>query len=1105
MAGLRIEQRISIRDGSGRATPWNWVSGALAVVMASNAVAIAAEGETITGFVTVSAASTDVRDGSKTLATIKSGRLLPVLKVTDRETSRQAREKWLRIRADGRVGWVARAQVKFVEEDDLDPWIDRRDVLFQQWGQLFQQWGQQDQSGLDDAALETARELVDLDRFLLHVARREIPGETQALATYRQRLESWLDWVAIRDSQVPRFQQAVAARDEIFQIRAGMLGADHWQTVNARVDHDELSRLAALDASGQRKWAEAARLEAERDRLQGAGQTADALAAAARALALRQAVMGQRHSTVQLALNWQANMEYQAGDYAACREHMRQCQEIATAIFGQQHPQTAMAMSNLGMLELTLANYAAARPLMEQSLEIRLRTLGEKHDETGESLNNLGGLLKTQGLHAEAIPYYQRALATYRELFGQEHEQIAKALNNLGGAYYARGDLAEARPYWEQSLAMRRKLHGDTNANTARAAANLAKLLSALGDYDAALSLSLEAVDVRRQMLGRRHPDLAGSLDWLGAIYARLERWHDAADATDEGRRVIRRHLARVLPGLSDDEQLTFLSANDKPLFHSCLSLALHQPDDPYLVERSAAWIINGKAVAQQTLAERALLARETSDPAIAATVAELQSVRAELAAVTLAEVAVEAREAREAALAELEEHERRLTHRIGLSGAGIERDEPWIALDEVRAAIPGDSLLIEIARFDVWNYAGIANAPDWLPARYAAWVIPPANRGEVRLIDLGPADQIDTAVEAARQALRDAPALLSQMGEPRAAETLAESWAAARRLLWDPLAMYAEGKEGVILSPDGTLWLLPWAALPLDDGGYLLDRHRLSYVVSGRDLAAPAAKAGQHVAAPVIFADPDFDMSPGGGTADAVASRPAANGEPLRAAGPLPGLAPVVRLPATANEAQAIAPRLWEYCQAEPQVHLRRDAREGAFTTVAHPRVAVLSTHGFFLDRPAAGAAATVMSPNPLLRCGILLAGCNRRAEAGDSPDDGVLTGLEILGVDLRGTELVVLSACETGLGDVHGGEGVAGLRQAFQLSGARAVVATLWQIPDRDTAEITASFFTNLAAGQDKAQALRGAQQARIAARRERNGAAHPLYWGAFTITGR
>jgi CHAT domain-containing protein len=386
-------------------------------------------------------------------------------------------------------------------------------------------------------------------------------------------------------------------------------------------------------------------------------------------------------------------------------------------------------------------------------------------------------------------------------------------------------------------------------------------------------------------------------------------------------------------------------------------------------------------------------------------------------------------------------------------------------------------------------------------------------------LIDLGAADAIEAAVATVRGLIQPDAAALRRRGEPEVEAELRKPLEALADRVLKPLLPHIADAKRWVLSPDAALWLVPWAALPLDKDRYAIEGHQISYVVSGRDLVLNRVQSSRGQA--MVMADPDYDLDP-------AASRQAARQvlrdratlpEPPALRGPSRSfqLGSVPRLAGTAAEARAIEPRLRAYAGAAPVLYTDRWALEAIFKAFRRPRVVVLSTHGFFLEDQhedsrkdvgllletrGSGPKPAIKSENPLLRCGLLLAGCNR-PQAGDG-EDGVLTGLEIVGTDLRGTELVVLSACETGLGEVRNGEGVAGLRQAFQLAGVQAVVATLWQVPDRESARLISAYFDDLATGQGKAEALRQAQLAQIQSRRERYGAAHPFFWAAFTVTG-
>jgi len=226
--------------------------------------------------------------------------------------------------------------------------------------------------------------------------------------------------------------------------------------------------------------------------------------------------------------------------------------------------------------------------------------------------------------------------------------------------------------------------------------------------------------------------------------------------------------------------------------------------------------------------------------------------------------------------------------------------------------------------------------------------------------------------------------------------------------------------------------------------------------------------------------------------------------------------------LPGTREEAEQISKL---FGKGKVQMYVGNQAMEEVFKGLQSPRICHIATHGFFLedvDRSAwyetkdrfrvssleegLSQALPEQLENPLLRSGLALAGANRLGEQQlpEDADDGILTAFEISGMNFWGTDLVVLSACETGVGEVRRGEGVFGLRRAFQLAGARTVIMSLWEVPDVETMELMVDFYQRLQAGEGKARALRNAQLAMIKQLRARHGAAHPYFWSAFVCVG-
>jgi len=487
------------------------------------------------------------------------------------------------------------------------------------------------------------------------------------------------------------------------------------------------------------------------------------------------------------------------------------------------------------------------------------------------------------------------------------------------------------------------------------------------------------------------------------------------------------------------------------------------------------------------------LQARDAARLDLKKLIEELRDVQQELAVLRAAGPSGE-QEAFRKKLRALDEREKQLTRKIYEAGGHRLPGKSWVPLQAVRAALPDKAVLIDIVRLKIWNFKFQGAERVWQPARYLAWVVPARNRGDVHLVDLGDADTIDRAARDVLKLLKGLETGKEDVDEA-SERKLRQLLLRLANLLLPPLLKQTGKAQEWVLSPDSLLWMIPWAALPVDKTTMLLEKVMLRYTVAGRHLV-PAAHRGQRARPKgLIVADPDFNQTPRSSPSNG------AGADRINRVSPLLRK-PVSQLAFAREEAEEIVPHLTRlHNENKPEVLLGPRASITHLVKTSKPRVLVLSTHGFYTSVGKGSFA--------LNRCGLIFAGVNHflnadlRYERGE--DDGLLLGEDIPRLlDLEETQLVVLSACQTAQGEITDGEAVVGLRQAFQLAGARSVVATLWSVDDKQAALLTADFFKHLAEMEKEPEALRNAQLDRMKRLHARSGYAHPYNWASHTLTG-
>jgi tetratricopeptide (TPR) repeat protein len=853
---------------------------------------------------------------------------------------------------------------------------------------------------------------------------------------------------------------------------------------------------------------------------QAVGDYAQALPLCRQALEIRKQVLGEAHPLYALSLSNLAGLYREMGDYSKALPLYRQARGIYKKALGEQHPDYATTLNNLALLYQSMGDYGGALPLYRQALDIHKRALGEEHPNYATDLNNLAGLYQSMGDYSKALPLYQQALQIIKRALGEQHPAYAQSLNNLAWLYRAMGDYGKALPLYQQALQIRKQALGEHHPDYATGLNNLAALYDSMEDYSQALPLYRQALEIRKQALGEQHPAYAVSLNNLAALYEEMGDFAQAEPLQRRGLQIECSNLELAAAAQSERQQLA-MARYLRVTLDGYLSLA---PRAGQPADRAYRHVLAWKGT---VLLRQRRLHLQRQRPELVADFAKLDSTAGRLAALALAVPGPGQRDAYRRQIQELSEEKERLEADLADRSAAFRQQRELARLTprQLQEALPPDTALVDFLEYTRFSPPAAGKGPWQRERRLAAFVVRPDS---VVQRDLGPAQPIADAVGQWRLTLkRRAPA----EGD---ADPATKLW----RLVWEPLEPHLRGAKIVLVSPDGALTRLPFAALPgADPEKYLIEEVGIAVVPVPQFLPELLAPSDKDKAPPgpalLLVGDVDFGATPGLADAGGTSRSAARAGR----AGALPAYP---NLPATREEVVAVRDS-FEESHADARVKLLRrgQATEGAVRRLAPGyRYLHFAVHGFFAppelrsalapaaERPGGPAASGgdpfgrqgVSGFHPGLLSGLVLAGANGPAREGE--DDGILTALEVAELDLRGVDLAVLSACETGLGEEAGGEGLLGLQRAFQVAGARSVVASLWKVDDDATRKLMTRFYENLWRPKQPVGKLEALRQAQLwmlheGVRRglvlldeedkaKKPARTPPAYWAAFTLSG-
>ncbi|GAB3983288.1 CHAT domain-containing protein [Spirosoma terrae] len=766
------------------------------------------------------------------------------------------------------------------------------------------------------------------------------------------------------------------------------------------------------------------------------------------------------------------------GQYEQAIAEMQQVLSIRSKLYGQQHPLYGESASTLGSMYIDLDDYVKAEPLLEDALRIRGAAFGTDNINYWFTANNLAALKSRMGDYAKAISIEQDLLNRMKV----EHQQTAvylSTLNLLAGDYFHIKQYQKSDSVYAVAQTLVEKVVGKNHLRYSENLEGQTLLHEQLGELEEAERLCREAVDVCQRSIGIQNDPYLSKANRLARIYVRQGQYikadsiyaaliplsdqvighYSVSSAKIRSDQLASYHaqqradkavpmlieasllneatLKQQMPYWTSIQQERYLLKH-MPAYWSNLSAAVdvQKAKDVSAIIYQQSLFFKNLLLTQQTNSLSAILS--ANNPAWLTTYRTVQDIKSTLA--TQYTLPISQRKN----LDSLETRAETLEKELARQSAPFRQAQKDLQVrwEDIRNALKPTEAAVEFVSFPYHNGHQQTDT-----IRYLALVVRPGDTSP-QLVPLL-ADEMPLRQLLAR---RKGATLYATRGSEIDNEQLSQG-DSLYRLIWQPIEHLLTNTKTVYVSPSGLLHQVAFAALPYPKKSgktpqYLIDRYQLKQVSSTRQVATQATDFNyENIHSAQLYGGIQYD-SAGTATSGSWAF-----------------------LPGTQHEVEQIS----QFIGAKATLMTGSNATETSIKRASgqSPTVLHLATHGFSFPNPSvlSGDTSSINNrfqriANPLFRTGLLMAGANPVWQGGQIPlgkDDGILTAYEVANLNLSSTKLVVLSACETALGDIQGSEGVFGLQRAFKMAGTQYLLMSLWPVSDQATSSLMTQFYRN------------------------------------------